>query len=223
MADRYDVMNDVMSGGLHRLWKRHLVQNITLYNTMQILDLAGGPGDIAFRLYEKAQRQPVSVASTVADINKAMLDTGRARALDKGILDGMRWQETDAEALPFTDGSFDVCTMTFGIRNVTDRQRALSDIFRVLTPGGLFACMEFTQVDNLSLRKLYDAYSFKVIPALGEKITQDREAYQYLVESIRQFPSREAFAGMMEAAGFAHVGTEALTQGVVTIFTGRKL
>lgn len=223
VADHYDVMNDLMSVGMHRLWKQRFVQGTPLYNGMRILDLAGGTGDIAFLLHDKAQTQHADIAITVADINGDMLRKGKARALDRGILKGLSWQEADAEALPFADNSFDVCTIAFGIRNVTNRDQALAEIFRVLKPGGLFSCMEFNRVKNPVLQKIYDTYSFEIIPAIGEWIAKDRASYQYLVESIRQFPAPEVFAEMIRKAGFERVCLERLSLGAVTIYSGWKL
>lgn len=217
VATRYDLMNDFMSGGLHRLWKNDFVNWLNPQPDMHILDVAGGTGDIAFRLLERAACQV-----TVADINQRMLDEGRNRAMDRNRL-SIEWLCADAEVLPLPDNSFDAYTIAFGIRNVTHINKALSEAYRVLKTGGRFLCLEFSQVSDEFLRKIYDIYSFNVIPQLGKLIAGDSEPYRYLVESIRQFPAQEEFAAMIKAAGFGNVQYRNLTRGVVAIHSGRKL
>lgn len=223
VAGKYDLMNDVMSGGLHRLWKNAFVAKVALGKTTRILDMAGGTGDIAFRLWQKAKEKGAPADITVSDINAEMLAQGRARALDRGIIEGIAFQQADAEALPFADNSFDYYTIAFGIRNVTHIDKALSEAYRVLKPGGRFLCLEFSQVENPVLARLYDGFSFHVIPVMGQAITKDREAYQYLVESIRKFPASAVFAEMITKAGFIKVSAEKLTKGVVCIHSGWKV
>lgn len=223
VADRYDVMNDLMSGGMHRLWKDHFVAGMPTANGAKLLDMAGGTGDIAFRYINQAQKRGHDVNVTISDINAAMLEQGEARALDKGITQPITWQVADAENLPFEDNSFDLYSIAFGIRNVTNKDKALREVARVLKPGGQFFCLEFSHVEQELVKQLYDFYSFKVIPEIGSKVTGDRDAYQYLVESIRMFPKAEEFAGMMEEAGLSRVRYDALTMGVVAIHRGWKL
>jgi demethylmenaquinone methyltransferase/2-methoxy-6-polyprenyl-1,4-benzoquinol methylase len=223
VASRYDLMNDLMSAGLHRLWKRQMVSKIPLHAGMHLLDVAGGTGDITFRFLERAAKKGIRVSATVSDINGAMLEEGRKRAIDRGYLKELRWQEANAETLPFADESFDAYTVAFGIRNVTHRREALKEAFRVLKPGGRFLCLEFSHVENAALKKLYDMYSFRIIPLIGEKVASNRAAYQYLVESIRMFPKPKAFASEMEKAGFAQVGVETMQGGVVALHSGWKI
>ena len=217
VASRYDIMNDVMSGGLHRLWKGHMVRSLHLRPDMQVLDLAGGTGDIAFRILK---REAVDI--TVCDINASMLSEGRNRAIDHAA-HGAHWLCGDAECLPLPDASFDVCTIAFGIRNVTDIPAALRDIHRVLKPGGQFVCLEFSHVTNPALKPVYDWYSFNCIPRFGQLITHDKASYDYLVESIRQFPKQEAFVQMIRDAGFAQVSYQNMNGGVVAMHKGWRL
>jgi demethylmenaquinone methyltransferase / 2-methoxy-6-polyprenyl-1,4-benzoquinol methylase len=223
VASRYDLMNDLMSAGLHRLWKRRMVKQIPLQRGMHLLDMAGGTGDITFRFLERAKEKGISVSATVSDINAAMLEEGRKRAIDRGILKNIDFKEANAEKLPFADESFEAYSIAFGIRNVTHRMQALKEAYRVLKPGGRFLCLEFSHVENAGLQKLYDAYSFHVIPAVGERITNNRAAYQYLVESIRMFPKADAFAAEMKKAGFAHVTFDQMNGGVVALHSGWKI
>lgn len=223
VASSYDIMNDLMSLGAHRMWKRRMVQELRPFAGAKLLDLAGGTGDISFRFLDSAKKSGVEAHATITDINEEMLKEGRKRALDSNRLKGIDWHVVNAEEIPFPDNSFDYVTISFGIRNVTDRDKALREITRVLKPGGKFVCMEFSHVDNAVFKKLYDAYSFKVIPAVGEWVAKDRDAYQYLVESIRRFPTRQQFAGMMQKAGLVRVKFAILSQGAVAIHTGWKV
>lgn len=218
VAARYDVMNDLMSGGVHRIWKDALIDWMAPRPGMRLLDVAGGTGDIAFRFLRRAR----GGQATVCDMTQAMLEEGAARAAGRGI-EGVDWVCGDAMALPFPDRQFDAYTIAFGIRNVTRIQDALAEAYRVLRPGGRFLCLEFSRVPVPMLRKLYDLYSFNVIPRLGRAVTGDRDSYQYLVESIRQFPDQETFAGMIREAGFGQVRYRNLTQGVAAIHSGWRL
>ncbi len=218
VAGRYDLMNDLMSAGMHRLWKDRFVGKINVPSSAAILDLAGGTGDIAVRL-----RKRTGAHVTVCDINEAMLNVGRDRQIDRGESHGLRWVCGNAEHLPVPDHSLDVITIAFGLRNVTDIPQALRDAHRALKPGGQFLCLEFSQVVIPTLAKLYDKYSFALIPKIGELVTKDRDSYQYLVESIRMFPKQEELKRMMETAGFARVTYENLSMGVVAIHRGWKI
>jgi len=223
VAGRYDLMNDLMSGGLHRAWKNALVTAVNPPKSdrdFALLDLAGGTGDVAFRVVEAGS---MGTRVTVCDINAEMLAVGRERAEERG-LDGMvTFERGNAEELPYPDRSFDCVTIAFGIRNVPRIERALSEARRVLKIGGRFLCLEFSNVDVPGLDKIYDLFSFQVIPRIGEAVTGDREAYQYLVESIRKFPKPKAFASMIETAGFRRVSFTAMTGGVVALHSGWKL
>jgi demethylmenaquinone methyltransferase/2-methoxy-6-polyprenyl-1,4-benzoquinol methylase len=223
VAKRYDLMNDLMSGGLHRAWKNALVTAVNPPKSdrdFALLDLAGGTGDVAFRVVEAGS---MGTRITVCDINAEMLAVGRERAEERG-LDGMvTFEQGNAEELPYPDRSFDCVTIAFGIRNVPRIERALSEAHRVLKIGGRFLCLEFSSVDVPGLDKIYDLFSFQVIPRIGEAVTGDREAYQYLVESIRKFPKPKAFAQMIETAGFRRVSFTAMTGGVVALHSGWKL
>ncbi len=219
VAAKYDLMNDVMSGGVHRIWKDRLIRAIRPRDAQAFLDVAGGTGDIAFRLHKATQG---TAAITVCDINPAMLEVGQDRAFNRGITN-LTWVEGNAEKLPFADESFDVYTIAFGLRNVTHIDHALSEAHRVLKRGGRFFCLEFSKVEEYGIRKLYDAFSFHVIPRMGELIAQDRDSYQYLVESIRAFPDQETLKSRMLDAGFAKASYTNLTFGVAAIHEGWKL
>lgn len=215
VAPRYDLMNDLMSGGLHRLWKDDFVAAVKPQPHEHILDLAGGTGDIAFRMAKRGARV------TVADINGEMLKVGRERAERRGI-EGIDFVEANAEAMPFADQSFDAVTIAFGIRNVTDIPKALRDIHRVLKWGGRFYCLEFSTSQWPGFAKLYDLYSMKVVPRIGAAVARDADAYQYLVESIRRFPDMPGFAAMVEAAGFRQVTYRPILGGAVAVHSGWK-
>jgi len=223
VAPRYDLMNDLMSGGLHRAWKAALV---TLINPPKsnrpfaLLDVAGGTGDIAFRVVKAGGAE---THATVMDINAEMLRTGRERAAAKGYGERVVFVEGNAESLPFPDKSFDAVTIAFGIRNVPRIQEALNEAHRVLRIGGRFACLEFSNCDLPGLDRLYDLYSFNVIPAMGRAVTGDAEAYRYLVESIRRFPKPKVFAQMIEQAGFRRASFDLMTGGIVALHSGWRL
>ncbi len=223
VARRYDLMNDLMSGGLHRAWKDALVTAVNPPRSSRVfalLDLAGGTGDVALRVVEAGG---AGTRATVCDINEEMMAVGRARVAGRGRDDVITFTHGNAEALSFPDKSFDVVTIAFGIRNVPRIEAALSECFRVLKLGGRFLCLEFSSVDLPGLDRLYDLYSFNVIPAIGQAVTGDRAAYQYLVESIRKFPKPKAFAAMIGAAGFRRVSFTPLTGGVVALHSGWRL
>jgi len=223
VARRYDLMNDLMSGGLHRAWKDALVTTVNPPKTARpfaLLDVAGGTGDIAFRVVEAGG---AGTHATVVDINAAMLEVGRARAAERGLDAAVTFVDGNAETLPFPDASYDAVTIAFGIRNVPRIEAALAEAYRVLRLGGRFLCLEFSTVDVPGLDALYDFYSFNVIPALGRAVAQDAEAYRYLVESIRRFPRPDAFADMMRAAGFHRVSFQRMTGGVVALHSGWRL
>lgn len=223
VAERYDLMNDLMSGGLHRLWKRDLISALNPPRGQQpfrLLDVAGGTGDISFRFLDAAGG---GANAFVCDINEQMILVGRDRAIDRGVLDGVEWIVGDAEKVPLKSRSVDVYTIAFGLRNVTRIDAALAEARRVLKPGGRFFCLEFSRVVLPVLRDIYDQYSFTVLPRLGQIVAGDREAYQYLVESIRQFPDQESLVGRIEAAGFGQVRYRNLTGGVAAIHSGWRL
>jgi demethylmenaquinone methyltransferase/2-methoxy-6-polyprenyl-1,4-benzoquinol methylase len=219
VAARYDLMNDLMSARIHRLWKEAALDWLKPRPGMALLDVAGGTGDIAFRFLDRVKGDG---AVHVLDMTEAMLVEGRRRA-ETGRIDGVEWVCGDAMALPFPDNSFDAYTIAFGIRNVTRVEDALAEAHRVLKPGGRFLCLEFSHIPQPLAQKAYDLYSFNVIPALGQMVTGDRESYQYLVESIRRFPPQETFKGMIEAAGFGRVAYRNLTLGVAALHSGWKI
>src|SRR6476659_6905736 len=223
VASRYDLMNDLMSAGLHRLWKEVMINALNPPRgdtPFELLDVAGGTGDIAFRA---AKTAGAGFRATVCDINSDMLTLGRNRAAARHLDDRVSFVEGNAEALAFTDRHFDGYTIAFGIRNVPRIDLALSEAFRVLRPGSRFLCLEFSMVDVPGLDRLYELYSFNVIPQVGQAVTGDREAYQYLVESIRKFPKPKAFAHMIEAAGFRRASFTQMTGGVVALHSGWRL
>ncbi len=222
VARRYDIMNDLMSGGLHRLWKDAMIAWLNPPKTgsgWSVLDVAGGTGDIAFRIAEAAPAAEI----TVLDINSNMLDVGEARAEKRGLGDQLTFIEGNAEDTGLPDGAFDAYTIAFGIRNVTHIDAALAEAYRVLRPGGRFLCLEFSQVEMPMLDKIYDVYSFNAIPAMGRLVAGDAESYRYLVESIRQFPDRETFADMIRDAGFEQVQWRALSGGIAVLHSGWRI
>jgi demethylmenaquinone methyltransferase/2-methoxy-6-polyprenyl-1,4-benzoquinol methylase len=223
VAGRYDLMNDLMSAGFHRLWKDAMVSWLAPPRqsglAYPVLDLAGGTGDIAFRIADRS----ASAQVTVGDINREMLAVGEKRAAAKGLAERVRFVEANAEALPFSDGSFQAVTIAFGIRNVPRIDTALGEIHRVLRPGGRFLCLEFSTVDIAGLDRLYDFFSFNVIPQIGRLVAGDAEPYRYLVESIRRFPNQARFAAMISAAGFQRVTYRNLSGGIAAIHSGWKL
>ncbi len=220
VARSYDLMNDLMSFGIHRLWKRHFVAVGGIRRGDRVLDLAGGTGDIAALIRPRVGKEGRIV---VGDINAAMLRVGRDRLTDRGMLEGIEWAQVNAEQLPWPDDTFDVVTMAFGLRNVTDKERALADICRVLKPGGRALVLEFSRVKNPLFGKLYDFHSFQVLPRLGRLFAHDADSYRYLAESIRKHPDQATLKAMMETAGFGHVDVRNLTDGVVAIHRGYKL
>jgi demethylmenaquinone methyltransferase/2-methoxy-6-polyprenyl-1,4-benzoquinol methylase len=220
VARSYDLMNDLMSFGVHRLWKRHFVAVSGVRRGDRVLDLAGGTGDIAALLKPVVGEDGEVV---VGDINAAMLGVGRDRLTDRGLVGGIRWAQMNAEALPFPDNSFDAITIAFGLRNVTDKDTALADMCRILKPGGRLLVLEFSRVKNETFSKLYDFHSFKILPRLGSLFAGDADSYQYLAESIRKHPDQETLKGMMQHAGFGHVEVRNLTNGIVAIHRGYKL
>lgn len=219
VADQYDIMNDVMSVGVHRLWKDSLIDSINPRPGMRLLDVAGGTGDIAFRFLDAASGGHV----TVCDINAEMLRVGAGRAVKKGYDAVTEFVCGDAMRLPFPDRSMDVYTIAFGIRNVTRVEEALADAYRVLKPGGTFYCLEFSPEVVPVLQQAYDAYSFKFIPKMGEVVASDRDSYQYLVESIRRFPAPQKFDAMIKAAGFSRTRWRTMSAGVVAIHSGTRI
>ncbi|TQV76351.1 class I SAM-dependent methyltransferase [Denitrobaculum tricleocarpae] len=241
VASNYDLMNDLMSGGIHRLWKASMIDWLDPRPGQTFLDVAGGTGDIAFRIDERLsqakddvpvvlsgedesdegeeQRAPI----TVCDLTLGMLEVGRDRGLDRGILHSMDWVCGNAEALPFPDRSFDAYSIAFGLRNVTDIPAALAEAKRVLKPGGRFLCLEFSQVVIPAFASLYDLYSFKVLPAMGEAVAKDRASYQYLAESIRRFPPQEDLIALMNAAGLSMTSYRNLSGGIAALHSGWRI
>ena len=225
VAPRYDLMNDLMSAGIHRWWKSELVAALKPRPGQRLLDVAGGTGDIALRAlpHLAPQGKPESGSALVCDVSAAMLALGRARALDEGILTGIEWVCADAERLPVPDRSVDLYTIGFGLRNVTHIDVALAEARRVLKPGGRFLCLEFTPEISPLLQPLYDLYSFQFVPLLGQIVTGDRDAYTYLVESIRRFPRQSELAAMMAQAGLEQVKFRNLTGGVAALHSAWRL
>ena len=219
VAENYDIMNDFMSAGIHRPWKNRFVQMMRPRPEKKLLDVAGGTGDIAFRYLKEAGS---GAEVTVCDINENMLRVGQDRAIDKGILNGVEWVTGNAESLPFPDESFDLYSISFGLRNVPKIDDALKEAYRVLKPGGRFFCLEFSHVTMPGLDKLYDLYSFNVIPKIGEIVAKDHDSYQYLVESIRQMPTQDALEQRILDAGFNRAHYQNLMTGIAAIHTGWK-
>lgn len=217
VAKRYDIMNDVMSGGCHRLWKQWFVDKIYVSSESVCLDVAGGTGDIAYQLWRKNAARVI-----VCDLTPSMMEEGRRRLWDKGVCDRISWVCGDAENLPFPDHSFDIYTISYGLRNVTNIKKALQEAYRVLKPGGHFYCLEFSHVKNTLLKSAYDFYSFQVIPELGGRIAGDKDAYRYLAESIRRFPKPEVLADWMKEAGFFYVDIDSMFGGITAVHQGYK-
>ncbi|WP_127901253.1 bifunctional demethylmenaquinone methyltransferase/2-methoxy-6-polyprenyl-1,4-benzoquinol methylase UbiE [Solirhodobacter olei] len=219
VASKYDLMNDLMSGGVHRLWKDAMMDWLAPRPGQKLLDVAGGTGDISFRFLKRAP----TAQATVLDMTESMLVEGRHRAEAEQMADSLDWVVGDAMALPFADNSFDVYTISFGIRNVTRIPDALAEAYRVLRPGGRLMVLEFSRIPNDGLQWAYDRYSFNVIPVMGQIVANDRDSYQYLVESIRKFPDQESFATLIRQAGFGQVKYRNLTLGIAALHSGWKL
>jgi demethylmenaquinone methyltransferase/2-methoxy-6-polyprenyl-1,4-benzoquinol methylase len=219
VAGNYDLMNDLMSGGIHRLWKRVTIEMSGVRLGHSVLDIAGGTGDLAAKFSRIVGPEGTVV---LADINDSMLKVGRDRLVDRGITDNVRFSQADAQYLPFPDNTFDVITIAFGLRNVTDKDMALRSMLRVLKPGGKLLVLEFSKPPNQLLSKIYDGYSFNILPKLGKLFANDADSYQYLAESIRMHPDQETLMGMMDNAGFANTDYHNMTGGIVALHRGVK-
>ena len=219
VASKYDIMNDVMSVGIHRVWKDAMMDWLAPRPGQKLLDVAGGTGDISFRFLKRAG----SGHSTVLDLTESMLVAGRQRAEADDMADSLDWVVGDAMKLPFPDNTFDVYTISFGIRNVTRPQEALNEAYRVLRPGGRLMVLEFSQLPNPMMQKAYDLYSFNVIPRMGQLIANERDSYQYLVESIRKFPDQDTFLSMVKKAGFENAKYRNLSLGIAALHSGWKI
>lgn len=222
VSKKYDCMNDLMSLGIHRIWKRKFIDKIPEYN-IKLLDVAGGTGDIAYNFYKKALKHNAKPEITILDLNPEMLREGKKNLIDKNILNKFNFICANAQRLPFDDNSFDYYTISYGIRNVDDILQVLKEARRVLKPGGKFLCLEFSKVKNELFSKFYNIYSEHLIPLIGEKVTGSRESYEYLVDSIREFPSQQKFCQLIEEAGFKGVEFENLSGGISAIHWGYKL
>lgn len=219
VAARYDVMNDLMSGGIHRLWKRFTIELAGVRAGQKVLDIAGGTGDLS---YAFARRVGDDGLVVLADINESMLNVGRDRLTDRGVAGNLQYAQADAQYLPFPDNTFDCITIAFGLRNVTDKDLALASMLRVLKPGGRLLVLEFSKPNNPLLEKAYDAYSFKLLPFMGKVVANDADSYRYLAESIRMHPDQETLKAMMENAGFVNTEYHNMTGGVVALHKGIK-
>ena len=219
VAAKYDVMNDLMSGGVHRLWKRFTIELSGVRRGHKVLDIAGGTGDLSFKFSRLVGDEGLVV---LADINDSMLKVGRDRLLDRGVAGNLQVAQTDAQFLPFEDNTFDCITIAFGLRNVTDKDKALRSMLRVLKPGGRLLVLEFSKPQNSLLEKVYDTYSFKVLPFMGKLVTDDADSYRYLAESIRMHPDQETLKGMMDDAGFVNTDFYNMTGGIVALHKGIK-
>ena len=219
VANKYDIMNDVMSVGIHRIWKEAMMDWLAPRAGQKLLDVAGGTGDVSFKFLDRAG----SGHATVCDITESMLLAGKTRAEAAAMSESLDWVVGDAMALPFPDNTFDVYTISFGIRNVTRPQEALNEAYRVLRPGGRLMVLEFSQLPNPMMQAAYDAYSFNVIPQMGKMITGDRDSYQYLIESIRKFPDQDKFLEMVKTAGFDNAKYRNLSMGIAALHSGWKL
>jgi len=220
VADKYDVMNDLMSFGIHRLWKRFAIELAGVHRGQQVLDLASGTGDLADKFATLVGPEGLVV---MTDINNAMLANGRNRMLDRGHGGNLQYCQVDAETIPFPDNSFDLVTIAFGLRNVTHKEEALASMYRVLKPGGRALVLEFSKPTTKPLARLYDAYSFGLLPAMGRIVARDADSYKYLAESIRMHPDQQTLKGMMEDAGFERCDVHNLTGGIVAVHRGFKL
>ena len=223
VASKYDLMNDIMSLGAHRIWKNALIRSLQPHSNWSVLDVAGGTGDIVIRLAKKIQEKEISGKVTICDINEAMITYGRDTAINNGIINNINWVSGNAEQLPFPDMHFDAYTIAFGLRNVTNIEVALQEAKRVLRPGGIFACLEFSHVTNRALTKLYDHYSFSVLPRIGQIVANNKEAYEYLVNSIRKFPNQGKLSQMINDTGLKQVKYKNLSGGIAAIHNGWRL
>ena len=219
VANNYDLMNDLMSAGVHRLWKRMTIEMSGVRSGNKVLDIAGGTGDLAAKFSRIVGKDGYVV---LADINESMLKVGRDRLMDLGVVDNVKFSQSDAQYLPFPDNTFDVITIAFGLRNVTDKELALKSMLRVLKPGGRLLVLEFSKPGNPVLSKIYDTYSFSILPKLGKLFADDAESYQYLAESIRMHPDQQTLMGMMDDVGFANTDFHNMTGGVVALHRGVK-
>lgn len=219
VANKYDVMNDLMSGGMHRLWKRFTIELSAVRPGHKVLDIAGGTGDLAFKFSKLVGSKGQVILS---DINSSMLNVGRDRLINRGVSNNVQYAQLDAQYLPFADNTFDCITIAFGLRNVTDKDLALRSMHRILKPGGRLLVLEFSKPQNALFTKIYDEYSFKVLPFMGKLVTQDADSYRYLAESIRMHPDQETLKNMMNEAGFANTEYYNMTGGVVALHKGIK-
>ena len=222
VASRYDLMNDLMSFGMHRLWKKTLLEMIRPRSNMRVVDVAGGTGDIALGLHKKTRQFSQPAQIYVCDFSPQMVMQGRQRADNQGVFSDINWICGDGAQLPFPENWADVVTISFGLRNITDLEKALKEAYRVLKPGGQYFCLEFSKIDHAQLKKIYEHYSFNVIPILGKWIAGDEASYQYLVESIAQFPDQESLISLLQGVGFQQVSCTNLSQGIVAIHSGLK-
>jgi demethylmenaquinone methyltransferase / 2-methoxy-6-polyprenyl-1,4-benzoquinol methylase len=223
VAGRYDLMNDLMSLGVHRLWREAMMDWLAPRAGQRLIDVAGGTGDIAIRFLKRAAATGAGASAVVVDPNEEMMRIGEARAMDRGIVRDLGWVTGPAESLPVESGAFDVCTIAFGLRNATDRAKALSEMHRVLAPGGRYMCLELAPVETPILAALYDRYSFNVVPRLGAMVTGHGDAYRYLVESIRKFPDPQSLAGEMREAGFSRVSYRLLSGGIAALHSAWRI
>ncbi|MDP3371703.1 MAG: bifunctional demethylmenaquinone methyltransferase/2-methoxy-6-polyprenyl-1,4-benzoquinol methylase UbiE [Candidatus Paracaedibacteraceae bacterium] len=220
VASNYDLMNDLMSFGMHRYWKKTFIQHMCLNQHDRIVDVAGGTGDISLLLHKSLPF--LNLKTLLIDLTPSMLDEGRRKAINNGVIKNIAWAAGQAENLPLPNACMDVYTISFGLRNVADRTKALNEAFRVLKPGGRFYCLEFSQTEHVHFQKAYDLYSFSVLPFLGKHVAKDEEAYQYLAESIRKFPVRHVLENEISLTGFSNVKSKAWFQGIVAFHEGFK-